>query len=96
MTTSTVQIRRKGVITLPGKIRKTYGLEEGDVLSFTDLSEGVFLLTAKPSEVARSADKVARALEDAGVTLEELLETLEEERRTYYQEHYAQVQPVLG
>lgn len=89
MTTSTIQIRRKGVITLPGKIRKTYGLEEGDTLSFTDLSKGVFLLTAKPSEVARLGDRVASVLDEEGVSLEELLETLEEERRSYYQEHYA-------
>ena len=45
MTTTTVQIRRKGVITLPVALRRQYGLDEGDVFTLVDLGDGSFLLT---------------------------------------------------
>lgn len=90
MTTLTVQIRRKGLITLPVELRRQYGLGEGDVFTLVDLGDGSFLLTPRVSQVARMGDQVARLMEKEGVTLEEMLETLDEERESYYQEHYAQ------
>jgi bifunctional DNA-binding transcriptional regulator/antitoxin component of YhaV-PrlF toxin-antitoxin module len=90
MTTLTVQIRRKGLITLPVELRRQYGLGEGDVFTLVDLGNGSFLLTPRVSQVARMGDQVARLMEEEGVTLEEMLETLDEERESYYQQHYAQ------
>jgi bifunctional DNA-binding transcriptional regulator/antitoxin component of YhaV-PrlF toxin-antitoxin module len=90
MTTQTVQIRRKGLITLPVELRRQYGLGEGDVFTLVDLGDGSFLLTPKVPQVARRGDQVARLMEEEGVTLEEMLEALDEERESYYQEHYAQ------
>jgi AbrB family looped-hinge helix DNA binding protein len=90
MTTTTVQIRRKGIITLPAELRRQYGLDEGDVFTLVDLGDGSFLLTPQVSQVARLGNQAARLMEEEGVTLEEMLETLDQERETYYQEHYAQ------
>ncbi|MFQ6015049.1 MAG: AbrB/MazE/SpoVT family DNA-binding domain-containing protein [Anaerolineae bacterium] len=90
MTTMTVQIRRKGIITLPVELRRQYGLEEGDVFTLVDLGDGSFLLTPRLSQVARLGDQVARLMAEEGVDLEEVLETLDQERETYYREHYAQ------
>jgi len=90
MTTRTVQIRRKGLITLPVELRRQYGLGEGDVFTLVDLGDGSFLLTPMVSRVACMGDQVARLMEEEGVTLEEMLETLDEERESYYQQHYAQ------
>jgi AbrB family looped-hinge helix DNA binding protein len=90
MTTTTVQIRRKGVITLPAELRRQYGLDEGDVFTLVDLGDGSFLLTPQLSQVARLGNQAARLMEEEGVTLEEMLEALDQERETYYQEHYAQ------
>jgi AbrB family looped-hinge helix DNA binding protein len=90
MTTTTVQIRRKGVITLPAELRRQYGLDEGDVFTLVDLGDGSFLLTPRLSQVARLGNQAARLMEEEGVTLEEMLEALDQERETYYQEHYAQ------
>jgi len=90
METKTIQIRRKGVITIPVELRRQYGLSEGDVFTLMDLGEGAFLLTPGVSEVARFGNQMAEILSEEGVTLEELLQTLEEERERYYQEKYVQ------
>ena len=83
MTTLTVQIRRKGVITLPMELRRQYSLDEGDVFTMIDLGDGSLLLVPRVSQVARLMD-------EAGVELEAVLETLDQEREAYYREHYAQ------
>jgi bifunctional DNA-binding transcriptional regulator/antitoxin component of YhaV-PrlF toxin-antitoxin module len=90
MTTMTVQIRRKGVITLPVELRRQYNLDEGDVFTLVDLGDGSFLLTPRVSQVARLGNQVAQLMEKGDVTLDEMLEALDQERETYYQEHYAQ------
>ena len=89
MTTATIQIRQKGVITIPHKVRRSYGLETGDVLDFSDLGGGIFLLNARTSEVASLGDKVAETLAAEDVTIDEMFEALDRERKAYYQEHYA-------
>jgi len=90
MVTMTVQIRRKGVITLPVEMRRRYGLDEGDVFTLVDLGDGSFLLTPLVSQVARLGDQVTRVMAEEGADLEEMLEALDQERELYYQEHYVQ------
>jgi len=90
MTTMTIQMRRKGVITLPVELRRQYELDEGDVFTLMDLGDGSFLLTPRVSQVARLGDQVTRLMAEEGVDLEDMLETLEQERETYYREHYEQ------
>jgi bifunctional DNA-binding transcriptional regulator/antitoxin component of YhaV-PrlF toxin-antitoxin module len=89
MATMTVQIQRKGVITLPVELRRRYGLGEGDVFTLMDLGDGSFLLTPRVSQVARLGDQVARVMAEGGIDLEEMLEVLDQERDLYYREHYA-------
>jgi bifunctional DNA-binding transcriptional regulator/antitoxin component of YhaV-PrlF toxin-antitoxin module len=88
MSEATVQLRDKGVITLPMSLRRKYSLRTGDVFAVNDLGEGVFMLAPKTSRVAALGDKVADILQAEGVTVEEVLEGLEEERERYYREHY--------
>jgi bifunctional DNA-binding transcriptional regulator/antitoxin component of YhaV-PrlF toxin-antitoxin module len=90
MMTNTIQIRKKGSITLPVDLRSKYGLDEGDVFTLIDLGDGSFLLTPRISQVNHLGDRVATILEDEGVSLDELLTTLDEERQRYYQERYAE------
>jgi AbrB family looped-hinge helix DNA binding protein len=89
MSTLTVQIRRKGVITLPVELRNRYGLDEGDVFTLEDLGDGSFLLIPRVSQVGHLGDRVAELMEEEGVSPEEVLKALEEEREAYYREHYA-------
>lgn len=88
MNEATIQLRDKGVITLPMSLRRKYGLCTGDVLSVNDLGEGVFMITPRSSRVAAMGDKVADILQAEGVSVEELLQGLDEERERYYREHY--------
>jgi bifunctional DNA-binding transcriptional regulator/antitoxin component of YhaV-PrlF toxin-antitoxin module len=90
VTAMTVQIRRRGVLTLPAELRKRYDIDEGDAFTLVDLGEGSFLLSSQVSRVAHLGDQVARLMEDGGVALDEMLETLDEEREAYYREHYVQ------
>jgi bifunctional DNA-binding transcriptional regulator/antitoxin component of YhaV-PrlF toxin-antitoxin module len=89
MTPITVQIRKKGNLTLPVELRNKYSLDEGDTLTLVDLGDGSFLLTPRVLHVNRLADRVAEKLYEAGVSLDDLLTTLDEEREQYYREHYA-------
>ncbi len=90
MTSTTVQIRSKGVLTLPVELRRRYGFNAGDAFTLIDLGDGAFLLTPRASSVARLGNQVARTLDSEGVSLGEMLKTLDEEREQYYQEHYIQ------
>lgn len=90
METKIIQIRQKGVITIPVELRRKYGLSEGDIFTLVDLGEGAFILTPGSSEVARLGDQVAKILREEGVSTEDLLRALEEEREEYYKEKYVQ------
>jgi AbrB family looped-hinge helix DNA binding protein len=96
MSTMTVQIRRKGTITLPAELRRQYRLGEGDIFTLVDMGDGSFLLTPRISQVARWGDQVSRAMSEANVTLDDMLTALNEERERYHQEHNAQGQPLSG
>ena len=86
---TTIQIRNKGVITLPVELRRRYGLSQGDVLTLIDLGDGSFVFTPRLLQIDRLGDQVSQALTEAGVTVDELLQALDEERESYYQENYA-------
>jgi bifunctional DNA-binding transcriptional regulator/antitoxin component of YhaV-PrlF toxin-antitoxin module len=83
-----IQLRRKGVLTLPISLRRKYGLDENDVFTLEDLGNGSFLLIPQVSEIARWGDRVAEVMAEEEVSLEAMLEALDEERENYYREHY--------
>jgi len=85
---ATVQMRGKGTITFPAKLRSKYKLQEGEVFTVIDLGGGSFLLKPRVYEVDKSAAKVEKMLREEGVTLEELFETLREVRKELFQEKY--------
>ena len=86
---TTIQIRGKGTVTLPIELRRKYGLDEGDIITLIDLGDGSFILTPIVTKVDRLGDRVAQAMAEEGVSLDEILSTLDEERERYYQERYA-------
>jgi hypothetical protein len=88
MSLATIQLRDKGVITLPMSLHRKYSLRPGDVFSVSDLGDGAIMITPKISRVAALGDQVADILQAEGVTVEEMLLGLDEERERYYSEHY--------
>ena len=61
--TTTIQIRSKGSITLPIELRRKYQLNEGDAITLIDMGDGSFLLTPITTLVDRFGDRVAQAME---------------------------------
>ncbi len=90
MARETIQIDKRGRLTLPVELREKYSLNEGDVFTLIDLGEGSFLLTPRFSQVNRLGDRISTIINEAGVSPEDLLSALDEERQHYYREHYAQ------
>jgi bifunctional DNA-binding transcriptional regulator/antitoxin component of YhaV-PrlF toxin-antitoxin module len=90
MSAVNIQLRRKGILTLPVSLRRKYNLDENDVFTLEDLGNGSFLLIPKVSNVARLGDRVAEVMAEEEVSLEDMLEALDEERQDYYREHYDQ------
>ena len=90
MSAVNIQLRRKGVLTLPVSLRRKYNLDENDVFTLEDLGNGSFLLIPQVSNVARLGDRVAEVMAEEDVSLEDMLEALDEERQDYYRQHYDQ------
>ena len=85
---ATVQMRGKGTITFPAKLRSKYKLQDGEVFTIIDLGGGTFLLRPKVSQVEILTKRIAQRLKEDNVSLDDLLQALDEERKIYYQEHY--------
>ena len=85
-----IQIRAKGLVTLPAEMRRKYNLNQGDVMTLIDLGEGCFVLSPKISTVEALANDIASILEEKDLTEEDMQKALAEERSRYYQEHYGQ------
>ena len=88
---TTVQMRGKGTITFPAKLRDKYKLQEGEIFTIIDLGGGSFLLKPKIYEMDKISAKAEKILREDGVTLDELFETLREVRKELFQERYGNV-----
>jgi bifunctional DNA-binding transcriptional regulator/antitoxin component of YhaV-PrlF toxin-antitoxin module len=84
---STIQIRKRGVLTLPSELREKYTIREGDTYRLVDM-DGIFVLTPMVPMVPELAREIERIRQESGLNLEELLVGLKEEREQYFQEKY--------
>jgi bifunctional DNA-binding transcriptional regulator/antitoxin component of YhaV-PrlF toxin-antitoxin module len=83
----TVQMRDRGVLTLPADLREKYNIQPGDTFQVVDL-DGLFVLTPMVPMVPELAREIERARIEAGLSTEELLVALREQRERYYRETY--------
>lgn len=79
---STVQVRDRGVLTLPAELREKYGIRSGDTFRLVDL-DGIFVLTPMVPMVPELAREIERARIEAGLSTDDLLRTLREQREQY-------------
>jgi bifunctional DNA-binding transcriptional regulator/antitoxin component of YhaV-PrlF toxin-antitoxin module len=86
-----IQVRNRGVITLPAELREKYGIENGDIFRLVDL-DGVFVLTPMVPMIPELAREIEQNRLEAGLSIEELLEGLREQRARYTQEKYGNEQ----
>jgi AbrB family looped-hinge helix DNA binding protein len=85
---TTIQVRQRGILTLPAELREKYGIQPGDTFRLVDL-DGIFVLTPMVPMVPELAREIEQARLEAGLSVEELLKTLREQRERYYRENYA-------
>jgi len=85
MEEAAVQVRKRGVVTLPAELRERHNIQEGDTFRLIDL-DGVFVLTRMVSLVPELAQEIERLRLEAGLTTEHLLEGLREQRERYHAE----------
>ena len=81
------EIKYRGQLTIPKKIRAATRLEEGQVVSIIPLGESV-LITPQKLELEEARREIRRVLKASGLTVEDLLEGLKEEREKLYRETY--------
>lgn len=80
--TMTVQVRKRGVLTLPAEVREKYNIQEGDTFRLEDL-DGILVLTPMVPMVPELAREIERARLEAGVSVQEMLVSLREQRERY-------------
>lgn len=78
----TIQIRKRGTLTLPKKIREKYGLTEGDPVTLVDLGGGI-LISPKPTTLPKLAAQLESLMEKQGLSLEDLVKGVAEQRARY-------------
>lgn len=88
---ATVQMRGKGTITFPAKLRSKYKLQEGEVFTIIDLGGGSFLLKSKVLEVDILSRRIAKRLKEDDFDIEQWLPIIKEERKKLFQEKYGNV-----
>ena len=84
---TTLQVRKRGVLTLPAKVREKYNIREGDTFRLLDL-DGILVLTPLAPMVPELAREIERMREEAGLTVEEMLQGLREQRERYHVEQH--------
>ena len=80
---TTVQVRKRGVMTLPDELREKYKIRQGDTFRLVDL-DGVFVLTPMVPMVPELAREIERIREEAGLSMDELIRGLREQREKYH------------
>lgn len=83
----TAEIKSRGQLTIPKKIRVMSRLEEGQIVSIIPVGDSV-IITPKRLELDEARREIRRILKDTGVSPEDLLAGLKEERDKLYQETY--------
>ncbi len=82
METRLLQLRGRGTLTLPARIRERYGLDEGDPITLVDL-DGALLLSPRVSVIGKLATEIDYLRREAGLSLEDLLQGVREQRAKY-------------
>lgn len=83
----TAEIKSRGQLTIPKKIRKLGYLEEGQVVSMIPVGDSV-IITPRRLELEEARRELRRLLKESGLSLEDLLSGLREEREGLYRKAY--------
>lgn len=84
---ATSEIKARGQLTIPKKIRDISHLEEGQAVSIISLGDSL-IITPKRLELDEARREIRKVLKSSKMTVEELMSGLREERDALYQETY--------
>lgn len=85
--TAIAEIKSRGQLTIPKKIRDMSHLEEGQVVSIIPMGDSV-IITPKRLELDEARRQIRKIIKASGISAEELLAGLKEEREKLYKETY--------
>ena len=83
----TAEIKSRGQLTIPKKIRGMSRFEEGQVVSIIPVGDSV-IITPRKLELDEARREIKKILKASGLSPEDLLTGLNEERETLYEEAY--------
>lgn len=81
------EIKARGQLTIPKKIRETSHIEEGNVVSILPVGDSL-IITPKRLELDEARRQLKKLLKASSLTIEELIEGLKEERDDLFIETY--------
>ncbi len=81
------EIKARGQLTIPKKIRETSHIEEGNVVSILPVGDSL-IITPKRLELDEARRQLKKLLKASSLTIEELIEGLKEERDELFKETY--------
>lgn len=85
--TAMAEIKSRGQLTIPKKIRDMSHLEEGQVVSIIPVGDSV-IITPKRLELDEARRQIRKIVKASGLSEKELLSGLKEEREKLYKETY--------
>jgi len=81
------EIKARGQLTIPKKIRETSHIEEGNVVSILPVGDSL-IITPKRLELDEARRQLKKLLKASSLTIEELIGGLKEERDELFKETY--------
>ncbi len=81
------EVKARGQLTIPKKIRETSHIEEGNVVSILPVGDSL-IITPKRLELDEARRQLKKLLKASSLTIEELIEGLKEERGDLFKETY--------
>lgn len=87
MKTMTGEIKARGQLTIPKKIRDMLKMEEGQAVSLLAVGDSV-IISPKRLEMDEARRQIRRIMKDSGFTETALLADLKKEREALYREKY--------
>jgi AbrB family looped-hinge helix DNA binding protein len=85
--TATAEIKARGQLTIPKKIREMSHMEEGSVVSIVPVGDSL-VITPKRIELDEARRQLRKLLKASDLTIGELIEGLKEERDELFRETY--------
>ena len=81
------EIKARGQLTIPKKIREMSQIEEGNVVSILPIGDSL-IITPRRLELDEARRQLKQLVKASGLTLEELIGGLKEERAALFKETY--------